>query len=256
MKLIIPLLLGLLFLVTAILYASVGFGGGSSYTALLVLAGVSLNVVPIISLICNITVVAGNSIRFAKAGLVDFNHSWPFFALSIPFAWLGGRISVSELFFIGLLSFALLFAGFALLWQNPIPAQSARKISKPFALGIGAGLGLLSGIVGIGGGIFLAPILHLTKWGSSKQIAALCSLFILFNSASGLIGQIFKHGQGIIPLISPYLILIPMVLIGGFIGNHISLKILNETHVRRLTAALILLVSLRLGFKFFTLVLV
>ncbi len=244
------------------LYASVGFGGGSTYTALLVIGGVSISAVPIISLICNIIVVSGNSVRFAKAGLVDFTRFWPFFALSVPFAWLGGRLPVPQTLFIGLLAGALLFAGISLFWQNSAIEKAkpiSKPISKPASLLIGAVLGLLSGIVGIGGGIFLAPILHFTNWGRAKQIAALCSLFILFNSGAGLLGQIFKHGANIWPVINPYIILLPMVFFGvffgGLIGNHLSIKLFSEKLVRRLTALLILLVGVRLGLKFFSILL-
>ena len=174
--------LPILFLGTAIAYASVGFGGGSTYTALLVLFAADYQIIPAVSLLCNILVVAGSVWRYRKADLLHIKTAWPFFALSIPAAWLGGRVVISQTLFTGLLGGALLAAGFALLWRGAHkarPAAAARKPALYLGLPIGAAIGFLSGLVGIGGGIFLSPILFLLKWEDSKKIAAICSAFIL-----------------------------------------------------------------------------
>jgi len=247
-------LLASLFFVTALLYASVGFGGGSTYTALLVLSGASYLVIPVISLVCNIIVVSGNSLSYLRAGLISWHRIWPFLVLSIPMAWLGGIIHVPRTTFTGLLALALLFAGLSLLFR-PTPKPNPKVAnSLPLSAAIGAGLGLLSGIVGIGGGIFLAPILHRIGWGKAKEIAAVCSLFILVNSISGLSGQLIKLG-GLeqLELTRPYWLLAPAVLLGGFIGNRMSLRFFSEITVRKLTAILILFVAARLLWKYFTL---
>jgi uncharacterized protein len=236
-----------MFFLTALLYASVGFGGGSTYTALLVLAGANILIIPVISLVCNILVVSGNTWRYSRAGLISWARVWPFMILSVPAAWVGGRIHVPETIFIGLLALALLFAGLSLLFK-PAPKQNP-KTAASFALSafIGAALGLLSGVVGIGGGIFLAPVLHRIGWGKAKEIAALCSLFILVNSVSGLTGQLIKlGGTEQLELTRPYWLLAPLVLIGGFVGNRMSIKVFSETTVRKMTAILVLFVALRL----------
>jgi len=245
-----------LFFIAALLYASVGFGGGSTYTALLVLAGANVLIIPVISLICNILVVSGNSWRYNRAGLISWTRIWPFMVLSVPMAWIGGRIHVPETVFIGLLALALLFAGISLLFKPDVQLNPKTTTSLPLAITVGAGLGLLSGIVGIGGGIFLAPLLHRMGWGKAKEIAALCSLFILVNSVSGLAGQLIKLG-GLeqLELTRPYWLLAPLVLVGGFIGNHMSVKVFSETTVRKMTAILVLFVAARLLWKFSQLVL-
>src|SRR4051812_11399176 len=150
--------LAALFCLTALLYGAAGFGGGSTYNALLVLAGTDYRAVPIIALSCNILVVAVGSWRFARAGHVDWRRIWPLFAASIPLSWVGGRLHVPEILFVGLLALSLFAAGLLMLFQrqktDAPPAKRRRIWLEPL---IGGTLGLLSGVVGIGGGIYLAP---------------------------------------------------------------------------------------------------
>ena len=243
-----------LFTVTAALYASVGFGGGSTYNALLVLSGADYRIYPIIALACNIAVVSGNSYRFQKAGLLEWRRILPFIVLAVPMAWIGGRLNVPETVFIGLLGAALLFAGISLLFKKAQEQNVKPKHIGWLAYPIGGAIGLVSGIVGIGGGIFLAPILHRLNWGGAKTIAAASSLFILVNSMSGLAGQFMKlQSQNLLQLAQPYWLLILAVFIGGWIGNTIGIKKLDPQIVRRLTAVLILYVGARLLWKFFNL---
>ena len=243
-----------LFFMTAMLYASVGFGGGSTYTALLVLTGANYLIIPIISLSCNILVVSGNSVQYLRAGYVSWARIWPFLTLSVPMAWIGGFIHIPKIYFSGLLAVSLLFAGLSLLRKRDTVLAGDSALPLPVSVFIGASLGLLSGIVGIGGGIFLAPILHKMSWGSAKHIAALCSLFILVNSVSGLVGQLMKHGSlHIIQDAQIYWLLLPMVMLGGFLGNRLSMTIFSEHIIRKLTALLILFVAMRLLWKFYTL---
>ena len=245
-------LLALMFLATALLYASVGFGGGSTYTALLVLVGVNYLAIPVISLACNIIVVSAGAFNYVRAGHVKWQRVWPFIVLSVPLAWLGGRISVPEAVFVGLLSVALFFAGLMLLPQGGAIDLTQEENSTVKNALIGGGLGLLSGLVGIGGGIFLAPVLHHINWGRPREIAALCSLFILVNSSAGLAGQMLKLGaMNRLDMALPYWWLLPAVLVGGLIGNHLSLRLLSEHLIRRITALLVLFVALRLAWKFF-----
>lgn len=241
--------LALLFAFTACLYASVGFGGGSTYTALLVASGADFALIPIVALSCNIVVVSGNTLRYSSAGLIPWSKLWPILLLSVPMAWLGGRLNIPETLFIGLLAFALLFAGVRLLLKkNHEDAQNFKSISWIQSGGIGAAIGFYSGLVGIGGGIFLAPLLYAFNWGSAKTIAAACSVFILFNSLSGFLGQLLKLSDiNKMTEAMTYWPVIPAVLIGGFIGNAIGLNRLSQQWVQRLTGLLILVVALRLG---------
>jgi uncharacterized protein len=240
------------FFVTALLYASVGFGGGSTYNALLALAGADYRFLPAIALICNIIVVIGGTWRFAREGLVPWRRVLPLVMISAPFAWLGGLTPIRETAFLALLAASLFIAGMSLLLQRSgaeLAGAMARR-TRPADLLTGAGVGYLSGLVGIGGGIFLAPYLHLTRWAGAKPIAATASVFILVNSVAGLIGQLLKlGGAGDLPALQGYWPLALAVLVGGQIGSTLGAKILPPLLVRRATAVLILYVAAQLAWR-------
>lgn len=247
--------LALLFAITAALYASVGFGGGSTYIALLALASLDYRALPVIALLCNIIVVTGGTIRFQSRGLIDWSRIWPILLLSVPAAWLGGRMVLERDSFMLLLGLSLAAAGILLITE-PFIRRAGGETQKGqltghklFAPAIGTGIGFLSGMVGIGGGIFLAPILLLTRWSDSRRIAATASVFILVNSAAGLAGQIMKSGWSLgADALIAYWPLFFAVLLGGQIGSLLASKALPEIWIRRLTALLILYVALRILF--------
>ncbi len=243
--------LAALFFLTAALYASVGFGGGSTYIAILALAELDYRSLPIIALLCNIIVVSGGALRFQVRGLIEWHRVWPIILLSVPAAWLGGLIAIERESFLLLLGVSLLIAALLLLFE-PIFGRSGERIHRSgdnlwFIAIIGAGIGFLSGMVGIGGGIFLAPILLLMNWADSRRVAATASLFILVNSMAGLAGQIMKSGfeQGSAALLSYWPLFIG-VLVGGQIGSVLASRKLPEIWIRRLTAVLMLYVSVRI----------
>lgn len=240
--------LALAFFITALLYASVGFGGGSTYNALLVLNGADYRILPAIALLCNIIVVSGGVWRFGAGGHINIRKMAPWIAASIPFAWIGGRLPVSEFVFIGLLGAALAAAGLRMMFQHdPASIEETRPPPAWLAALIGAGLGFLSGLVGIGGGIFLAPILYVMRWGKPRAIAGACALFILVNSVSGLAGQSAKLGDmALMCEFVAYWPLFPAVLIGGQIGSRLGSAGLSEALLRRMTAILVLYVAARL----------
>lgn len=245
--------LAALFFVTAALYAAVGFGGGSTYNALLVLNEVDYRLIPFIALSCNLIVVSGGIWRFHSENALPVRRMLPFLAASIPAAWIGGRIPISEIVFVGLLGGALLFSGLRLL-ISPTPADGPaehRSLPLPASLSLGGSIGLLAGLVGIGGGIFLAPVLYLTRWGSPREIAGGCSLFIFTNSIAGLLGQGAKLSDtDILASTLDYWPLALAVLIGGQIGSLIGSKRLQPAWIKRLTAVLILYVAARLLWRF------
>lgn len=246
-----------LFFGTALLYASVGFGGGSTYTAILIISGTDYRLVPVLALSCNILVVSGNVWRYGRAGLIDLKKILPLIIVSIPAAWLGGRLQISETVFIGLLWAALLFAGARLLLNRKVRAASTVPRTSGLWVNpvIGGVIGFYAGLVGIGGGIFLAPVLHFMRWGTAKQIAATCSFFILVNSLSGIGGQMAKLGDlSILDQAFAYWPLIPAVIVGGLIGNHIGITRLSDSLLKRLTGGLIIFVALRLGWRWVNLV--
>jgi uncharacterized protein len=242
------------FFATALLYASVGFAGGSTYTALLLLVGIGQKTLPIIALICNLIVSTGGSIRFAHAGMVPWRRLWPLLAVSVPAALIGGMLPVSKTVFVILLGGSLIVAGVLLLFQRE-PRERGDE-ARRFALigpAIAAPLGLLAGIVGIGGGIFLAPVLHLIGWDRAKRVAASASVFILANSIAGLVGQLIKSGSDAATwaAVLAYWPLAVAVLAGGQIGSRASVQILPPTLLRRLTALLIIFAAGYLLWKTF-----
>jgi uncharacterized protein len=249
------LALAALFLPTALLYSSVGFGGGSTYNALLVLSGTDYRAIPTISLVCNILVVGVGCWRFARDGNVPWSRMWPLILLSVPMAWLGGRTPVPERAYVGLLAAALALSGIAMLWQpERVSARADMPKASPFEPVIGGALGYLSGLVGIGGGIFLAPILYLLRWGGAKAIAGTCAAFIFVNSIAGLAGQLGKDdGFNRVQALGSYWLLFPSVVIGGLLGSALGSGRLRPAHVRYATAVLVLYVAVRLGLRYFEL---
>ncbi len=240
------------FLLTALLYAMVGFGGGSTYNALLVLSGTDYQLLPTVALSCNIIVVAGGAYYFARAGQVRWQRLLPFVCLSVPMAWFGGRLLVPERLFVGLLGLALLITAMSMLLSRSSATDAGSDEPVPAAawllgLPLGGAIGLLAGIVGIGGGILLAPVLHLMRWGEARAIAAACSVFILVNSVAGLLGQATKlGGMQRLEDLQQYGWLLPAVLVGGQLGSRIGARRLPGRSIRLLTAVLVAYVSLRL----------
>lgn len=217
------------------------------------LAHTDYRLIPILSLLCNLLVVSIGSWRFGRAGAVEWRRCWPLFITSVPFAWLGGRMPVSQTLFVGLLAASLIVAGLTMLVQ---PQPAAEKPSAPTAPiswhepTIGATLGLLAGITGIGGGIFLAPVLHLLRWGRPRAIAGTCALFIFVNSISGLLGQTAKNGPAaLVDQIGGHWLLFPAVALGGIAGSMTGSTRLKPRHLAVLTAILVLAVGGQLAVR-------
>ena len=234
-----------LFALVALVYASVGFGGGSTYTALLALSEVDYKLIPIISLLCNIIVVTGGSIRFVRAGYVTWRQVLPLLAVSAPLAFLGGLVPLKQWLFLMILGGALLLSAIALIVQTE--KMTARKLPQPVLLLISGAVGLLAGLSGIGGGIFMSPLLHLIRWAEARRIAAFASLYILINSITGLTGQIIKSGaQSLAGPASEYWPLLIAVFVGGQIGSMLGMRYFTPKILRVMTAVLVGYVAVRL----------
>lgn len=241
----------ILFFIIALVYSAVGFGGGSSYIAALAIFDYPYESIPVIALICNIIVVSGGIYHFRNKGHFKWPLFWPFALSSIPMAFIGGSFPISREIFLLLLGVCLFFIALRLLFVNR-GTKDYSEYKMPMtslALLLGAVLGLIAGMVGIGGGIFLAPVLLHLRWGLPKQIAATAALFILLNSLSGLAGQLMK-GTSVVELLD-YWPLFLSVFIGGQIGSRLgSGAILSQRIIKDLTALLVLFVSIRILYMF------
>lgn len=235
------------FFLTALLYASVGFGGGSTYTALLALSDIDYRLLPLLSLACNIVVVTGSTVRFARAGVMPWRDAAVLTVIAAPAAFLGGLTPIAERTFLGLLGASLVLTAATLVLPLGRDKDEGRSsVARAMPL-LAAPLGYLAGLVGIGGGIFLAPFLHLTRWNRPRAIAATASLFILLNSLFGLAGQLAKGGAGrFAAAVDIGLPLMFAVAIGGQIGSLLALKYLPQRWIRWGTAALTAWVGARL----------
>ena len=228
------------FFAIAFIYASVGFGGGSSYLAVLALYALPFKELRLIALLCNIIVVTGGVMIYARNDQVNWKKILPLVLLSVPMAYLGAIVRISENTFFVILGVSLVVAA-VLLWIKTKPGE-IDNIAETDKLGyakngaLGGTIGFLAGMVGIGGGIFLSPILNLMKWDRPKKIAATASVFILVNSLAGIAGQI-TH----LPTTINYTrigVLCLAVLLGGQIGSRMAIKF-NPLTIRRMTAVLV-----------------
>ncbi|HQA18547.1 MAG TPA: sulfite exporter TauE/SafE family protein, partial [Novosphingobium sp.] len=202
---------------------------------------------PIVSLCCNVVVVTGGTLRFARAGTVPWKKALILSLIAAPMAFLGGLTPIRQETFLVLLGLSLVAAGLALFAPRAPERESDPMPAARWMPLVVAPLGYLAGLVGIGGGIFLAPLLHLTRWAGARQIAATASLFILINSLSGLVGQLGKNGADrFAEALTPALPLLIAVVIGGQLGSLLALRWLPERVIRWLTAALTIWAGSRL----------
>ncbi|MBI1769172.1 MAG: sulfite exporter TauE/SafE family protein [Bacteroidetes bacterium] len=233
------------FFIIALIYSSVGFGGGTSYLALLAVMSVSFELLRPTALLCNIVVVTSGTIIFYKEGLLDLKKNWPFLLSSVPMAFLGGYWPMKQNTFFVMLGFSLIVAAIFLWFQNSFQNKANLSVLNDksiFKIGLGGGIGFLSGMVSIGGGIFLSPVLHLLNWDQAKKISALASVFILVNSISGLAGQLMQKSIIDWNFVAPLLL---SVFIGGQIGSRLGAKWFNEIYIKRITALLIFAIAFK-----------
>lgn len=234
---------GIAFLVVAFLYGSVGHGGASGYLALMALLNMSPLVMKPTALILNLIVSLVSFLSFYKARHFKSAMLWPLVVTSIPAAYLGSIIPVSEPLYKKILAIVLLIAVIRMLLKPP----SADKISTPkwYWLSLaGAVIGLLSGMIGMGGGILLSPLLLMMGWANMQQTAAISAIFIFLNSASGMLGQL-KKGFDLAPSM---FIIIAFVLVGGWLGAYMGSSRFKTTELKFILALVLVLAVSKLLF--------
>lgn len=236
---------GLFFFIVATIYSSVGLGGGSSYLAILVLSGFVFPEIRIYSLACNILVVGAGMVFYLKHQLIDIKKAWPIIVTSIPLAFLGALLQLNNKVFLLVLAATLLLVASAIIGRHIIKVRHLHIPSHTWLGSVmGAGIGFISGMAGIGGGIFLSPFLNLVNFDEAKKIAATCSLFILVNSVFGLGGHLITYGYHANTDFLAAMLL--AVAAGGYIGRRIGVFKFSQLHVQVLTALLVMFVAVRI----------
>jgi hypothetical protein len=235
------LLISVAILLVAFLYSSVGHAGASGYIAVMTLFNLAPAVIKPSALVLNILVACLATWQFWRAGHFSWRLFWPFAISSVPFAFLGGYLNLPTNIFKIIIGIVLLFSAFR-FFVNPKPDEESTLPQKPLAAGLGAGLGLLSGLTGVGGGIFLTPLLIFMRWSSTKTASAVSALFILVNSISGLLGNVSSTKQ--LPLLAlPFAI---AATTGGVFGSYLGSRTYSPLLIKRLLGIVLTIAGVRL----------
>lgn len=235
------LLLAFLILLAAMLYASVGHGGASAYLAVMALFGVAPAVMKPTALVLNILVATIGTVLFYRTGSFSWRTFWPFALGSVPFAFLGGVLTLPVAWYRPVVGLVLLYAAWR-LWPRGVPSLPERTLPRGLALGLGMGIGFLSGLTGVGGGIFLSPLLLLARWANPRQTAGVSAAFILVNSLAGLVGHLSETAA--LPAVLPWWAAAAMA--GGLPGALWGSRRLPPAMLRRLLAVVLVVAGLKM----------
>ncbi|HEU4464434.1 MAG TPA: sulfite exporter TauE/SafE family protein [Gemmatimonadota bacterium] len=235
------LLAALAVVLVAFLYSSVGHAGASGYIAVLTLLGYSVVVVRPTALLLNVLVASIATWQFRRAGHFSWALFWPFAILSVPMAFLGGYLRLSASFLGVLVGVVLLASAVRFAWR-PAAVTIVRPLERPVALIVGGGIGLLSGLTGTGGGIFLTPILLLRRWATVRRAAAVSAPFILVNSVAGLGGYV-ASGLGIPSVLLPLAL---AAMAGGTLGSHLGSRRIPPRALQALLAVVLVIAGTKL----------
>lgn len=231
--------------VAAVLYSMVGHAGASAYLAAMALFGIAPAVMKPTALSLNILVAIIGTTQFARAGHFSWRLFWPFALGSVPFAYLGGALALPLPVYKVILGIVLLFAAWRLFVRAPqADSMPIRSVARPIAVSTGAGIGFLAGLTGVGGGIFLSPVMLLMRWADVKQTAAVSVAFILVNSIAGLLGHV-SSVRSLPGLIVPLAI---AVVVGGWIGSSLGSRRVPSPLLRRMLAIVLVIAATKLVF--------
>ena len=233
------------FFLAAMLYSSVGHAGASAYLAVMALAGIAPEIMKPSALVLNLLVATIGAIQFYRAGHFNWSLLWPFAVTSVPFAFIGGAIKLPGETYKVLVGLVLVFAAIRLLWQRFMTPKTDSAITPPrlrSSLIAGGLIGGLAGLTGTGGGIFLTPLLVLTRWADPKRASGISPAFILVNSLAGLLGT----GWSDIKLPPDFLIWCVAVVAGGTVGSYFGSKRLGSPSLRMLLAMVLLVAGAKL----------
>ena len=237
------LVIAILIFFVAALYSSVGHGGASGYLAVLSFFSIAPGVMSSTALILNVLVAGIGVIVFYRAQHLSWRLAWPFIVLSIPGAFLGGLIHIADKTYFLLLAFALLAAAIRLAFSfTPKGEEELHRPSLLIAFPMGGGIGFLSGIVGVGGGIFLSPVMILRRWADPKKTSAVSAFFIVVNSLSGIVGRVVRGGfefSTAVPFIAA-------ALLGGIVGSYYGANRFSGMTLRRILSAVLLIAAFKL----------
>lgn len=237
-SLVAPLLLA----IAALAYSAVGHGGASGYLAVMALLGTAPATMRPTALVLNLVVASIGTVQFARAGHFRWNLLWPFAVTSIPAAYLGGRLTLADTSYRAVVGVVLVISALRFLWTLKGPDGKTTTPSRPIALGAGALLGFLAGLTGVGGGIFLSPLLLFMGWADLRVTAATSAAFILVNSAAGLLGQL--PISGLLPAALP--LWIAAVIVGGGLGASMGSRRLPVPALRAVLALVLLVAGVKL----------
>jgi hypothetical protein len=241
---IIALLLAALIFVIALLYSAVGHAGASGYIAAMALFGMAPLVMKPTALTLNIIVALIGTIRFYRAGFFSWRTLWPFAITSIPAAYIGGGLTLPVAIYKSIVGVVLLYSAVRLFWSaNSADNRKTTLVPIWMALIVGAAIGLLSGLTGVGGGIFLSPVLLLMHWAKTKETSGVSAAFILVNSIAGLLGQY----SAIAYLPNNLVYWAPAALVGGWIGTELGTKLLPISGIRKWLSVVLVLAGLKLS---------
>ena len=240
---VIALIIAALIFAVALLYSTVGHAGASGYLAAMALFGISTAVMKPTALILNIIVAVVGTIRFYRAGFFSWRVFWPFAAASIPASFIGGYLTLPVPIYKFIVGAVLLYSAIRLFFgAGRADKKQLNRAPISMALVIGAAIGLLSGLTGVGGGIFLSPVLLLMNWARTKETSGVAVTFILVNSIAGLLGHV--SSVALIPMNIVYWA--PAALLGGWIGTELGTKVLPVAGVRRWLSVVLVLAGAKL----------